>query len=435
MCTGPAGSRRPGLSDYKASEFTGERVIPGLVDDNLLNEHLARYRFAARFSDGAKVLDAGCGSGYGSAEFRAAASVVAADISADAVRHARQNFQRPGVTFLQASCEAIPFADATFDLVTAFEVIEHLDNWRRLLAEAKRVLKPGGVLLVSTPNKSYYAESRAAAGPNPFHTHEFEYEEFEAALYEVFPHLRMWTQNHAEAIVFAPLNPATGVLDAPGDPATGQANFYLAACSTAEIPFNQVYAWLPSTANLLREREHHIAKLEGELAKKDAWLEQVIADHARLQQSHEETLAELRQRNAWAAQLDAEIQERRDTIARLQREAAEQQAWARNLEAELAGGHAEIERLGAENTVLSSDLAARTAWARSLEEQLGARTRHVQLLQREIAEHEATLAAQAELLAQQDRTLHANKAERRLIAASKWIRLGRKLNLGPVIDE
>lgn len=417
------------------SEFTGERVIPGLVDDNLLNEHLARYRFAARFSEGAKVLDAGCGSGYGSAEFSAAVSVVAADISADAVRHARENFQRPGLTFLQASCEAMPFADATFDLVTAFEVIEHLNNWQQLLTEAKRVLKPGGILLVSTPNKSYYAESRAAAGPNPFHTHEFEYEEFEAAIYEVFPHLRMWTQNHSEAIVFAPLNPAGGVLDAPGDPATAQANFYLAACSTAEIPVNDVYAWMPSTANLLREREHHIAKLEGELAKKDAWLEQVIAAHGRLQQSHDETLVELRQRNEWAAKLNNEIQERRELITRMQREASEQLVWAQSLEGELAKSNAEIQRLSGENMALASDVAARTDWARSLEEQLDTRTRHVQLQQQQIGEHQAELAAQAELLEQQNRDLNALQAERRLIASSKWVRLGRKVKLGPVIDE
>jgi hypothetical protein len=52
------------------SEFTGERVIPALVDDNLLNEHVARYRFAARFGQDAAVLDAGCGSCYGPAERR-----------------------------------------------------------------------------------------------------------------------------------------------------------------------------------------------------------------------------------------------------------------------------------------------------------------------------------------------------------------------------
>jgi len=82
------------------SEFTGERVIPGLVDDNLLNEHLARYRFAARFiHNGYAVLDAGCGSGYGSAALAERSTVTAIDIAAEAIHHARTNFASTGTRF------------------------------------------------------------------------------------------------------------------------------------------------------------------------------------------------------------------------------------------------------------------------------------------------------------------------------------------------
>ena len=67
------------------AEFTGERVIPGQVDADLLNEHMARYAFAARLSRRKQVLDAGCGSGYGSAELaKAAAGVLGIDRSAEA---------------------------------------------------------------------------------------------------------------------------------------------------------------------------------------------------------------------------------------------------------------------------------------------------------------------------------------------------------------
>jgi ubiquinone/menaquinone biosynthesis C-methylase UbiE len=367
------------------SEFTGERVIPGLVDANLLNEHVARYRFAGRFAAaGATVLDAGCGSGYGTVflrhnqEFGEAASVIGTDISAEAIRHAIANFRRPGVRFLQASCERLPFAGATFDLVAAFEVIEHMEHWRELLNETRRVLKTSGVLLVSTPNKTYYAESRAEAGPNPFHCHEFEFEEFRSALDAVFPHVRMWTQNHTEAIVFAPAHPAGAALDAAGDPAPEQAHFFLAACSQAPVAANQVYAWMPASANLLREREHHIAKLESELGKKDVWLRESVGNHATLQREHEETLAELATQNDWAERLDGE----------------------------LAKARLEIERL-------NEQLIERAAWGRSLDAQIEERTRELQDVSKQLRHLEE---------------------ERTLIAGSKWIRLGRKLNLGPVVE-
>src|SRR3954451_11908286 len=160
-------------------EFTGERVVPGEVDQDLLNEHMARYHFASRLTRGKRVLDAGCGAGYGSAELaRMAERVVGIDVAAEAVAFARTNYELPNLRFEQASCTELPFEDGSFDLIVAFEVIEHLENWKGFLQEARRVLAPAGQLIVSTPNKLYYTESRGAHGANPFHVHEFEFEEF-----------------------------------------------------------------------------------------------------------------------------------------------------------------------------------------------------------------------------------------------------------------
>src|ERR1700722_18623468 len=105
-------------------EFTGERVIPGLVDADLLNEHMARYAFAARLARGKSVLDAGCGAGYGSAELaHSAFSVTGVDSAAEAVEFARANYRAPNLTFEQGSCEELPHTDGSFDLIVAFEVI------------------------------------------------------------------------------------------------------------------------------------------------------------------------------------------------------------------------------------------------------------------------------------------------------------------------
>ena len=352
-------------------EFTGERVVPGLVDPNLFNEHLARYRFAARFAEGRQVLDAGCGSGYGTAELANAARVVAMDISGEATAHARLTFSRSGAHFLQGACESLPFADASFDLVVAFEVIEHLERWREMLAEARRVLRPSGVLLVSTPNKAFYAESRAEAGPNPYHVREFEYADFEAALEELFPHVQLWNQNHSESISFVPAFPTrNGALDAPADTVPEEAHFFLAACSLSPIADTGAFVWLPTAGNVLRERQHHIALLESELEQKNAWLAEALDAKAKVQNEHTTVLSELQDRNAWATRLDGELDVARSAVSRLESEADERLDWIRGLDAQIARGRAEIERLDKERIEQKETIAERTQWARSLEAEL-----------------------------------------------------------------
>jgi SAM-dependent methyltransferase len=394
-------------SPESAIEFTGERVIPGRVDPDLLNEHLARYRFAAQFAAGAKVLDAGCGTGYGTAMLAGALSAVGVDLSGEAIAHAVSAYTSPGVRFLQASCESLPFADNSFDLITAFEVIEHLRRWQDLLDEARRVLRPGGILLVSTPNKAWYAEARGAAGPNPWHVREFEYGEFKAALEAVFTHVHLWTQNHSGAIAFTPPEPSLGIFDASGDTAQDQAHFFLAACSQSAIPEPRAFAWAPVSGNLLRERGRHIALLQSEIDQKNAWLEQQQEDQAILQKKHEILLAELRRSNEWAEHLDSELEIARASVARIQNELesthagyrarltdldvelksthAGYQARAQALEAELESTHAgyatRIRELEAELAAahagygeqierLEADAAARLAWVRDLDAQL-----------------------------------------------------------------
>jgi SAM-dependent methyltransferase len=319
-----------------------------------MNEHLARYRFAARFADAsAHVLDAGCGSGYGVAEFPNAASVVAIDISADTVTHARREYSRPGANFLQGACESLPFADRSFDLVVAFEVLEHLERWPLMLSDASRVLRPSGVLLVSTPNRAWYAESRGAAGPNPYHVREFEYGEFKTALEAVFPHVHLWTQNHSESIAFVPASPSCGVFDAPGDPAPDTAHFFLAACSQSPIAETRAFAWLPVSGNVLRERQRHIALLESEIAESRAKL-----------------LAELHESNAWAAGLNTELDVARAAISRLESEADERLKWVHDLKDEIARARAEIERQYKENRDLENTIDERTRWAQRLDAEL-----------------------------------------------------------------
>jgi SAM-dependent methyltransferase len=410
-------------------EFTGERVIPGLVDADLLNEHLARYLFArhfiARMPQPASVFDAGCGSGYGSAELaKTGASVTGADISGEAVAYAREQFGALGIRFVEAPCESLPFAPESFDLVTAFEVIEHLERWQELLTEANRVLKPGGVLLVSTPNRDYYTESRGDAGPNPFHVHEFDYPEFQEALTAIFPHVRLWTQNHAGAIVFAPPTPDGASLEpsTPSDPAG--AHFYLAACSRSPIAVNEIFTWTPSSGNVLREREKHIARLTGELRQKDAWLQQNIGEHTELQVRHEALTEELKTSNNWAAELGSQLEARDSRIVELQRELDLRLEWAAGLDREVEARNLRIGEL-------QREVDSRLEWVRALESQLASAGSEIGRLQTQLREAEATIDPLQMTL--NERTARAQRLDAELgeIHASSWYRAGARLGLCP----
>lgn len=368
-------------------EFTGERVVPGQVDVDLWNEHLARYLFAARLARRRRVLDIGCGAGYGSAELaQTATSVTGVDISPDAVALAQSSYAAPNLKFLAASATSIPFPDSSFGLITCFEVIEHIHDWPALLTEAHRLLSPGGQFIVSTPNKSYYAESRAQIGPNPFHVHEFEYDEFTAALGSTFASVTLYVQNHVGALSFQPAQPhdaqvaqAAELHLEPSQPDPASAHFYLAVCAASPQTGAPAFLHVPATSNLLRERESHIHKLEHELSLKDAWLQDLQKDHSALMDAHRAQTAELETAQTWAQ-----------------------------------SEHKEFE-------------AARKELLETCER-----------YEKRLAELERTYAAHLEVMNKQieigDRAIAEVERLRQVLALareSRWVKLGRKINIGP----
>jgi len=419
------------------ADFTGERVIPGEVDVDLLNEHLARYTFAARLSRGKRVLDAGCGAGYGSAELaRAADRVVAVDQAAEAVEFARAHYPLANLWFERGSCAALPHRDASFDLVVAFEVIEHLENWREFLLEARRVLTPGGQFIVSTPNRLYYTESRGESGANPFHVHEFSFEEFREALDAVFPNVALFLENHVEGVAFQPYDPGHTVevrVDS-GEPAPDESHFFVAVCAHRPQIGNPTFVYVPRSANVLRERERHIALLERELRTKDQWLEQQKLAHQELLARHREQTEELARSNQWAESLNREIEERRARVAELQEELAREQENARRV---AEGYQAKVKDL-------EEDVRSKTRWARDTETRLTANleTQGAQLAEtvEDLARAVAALdATEKDLL---ERTAWAlrlqeesGKLEGQLLMyrTSRWVKLGRKVGLGPAL--
>jgi SAM-dependent methyltransferase len=158
----------------------GERMIPenymsSLEDYVIYLMHVASYEWAAPLVRNKSVLDFGCGTGYGSAELSfSARSVEAVDSSCDAINHASCCFPRSNLRF---SCidprHALPFPDGTFDTVVSFQVIEHVVNDEDYIAEAHRVLAPGGRLLLITPNRAHRLFPRQRPW-NRWHVREYD---------------------------------------------------------------------------------------------------------------------------------------------------------------------------------------------------------------------------------------------------------------------
>ena len=172
-----------------ALAWTGERLTDGAGMQVEL-EHLHRYFLARELARDLDVLDVASGEGYGAALLaQTARSVVGVDIDPDAVAHAGQAYPRSNLRFVTGDARRLPLGDACVDLVVSFETIEHLGEHDEMLLEVRRVLRPDGRLLVSTPERDNYSPSDMPA--NPFHVRELTRAEFAALLERHFAHVSL----------------------------------------------------------------------------------------------------------------------------------------------------------------------------------------------------------------------------------------------------
>jgi biopolymer transport protein ExbD len=356
-----------------------------------------------------------------------ARTVTGVDVSADALTYARENYRPGNVNYVQSSAAALPFSAHSFDMIAAFEVIEHLSYWRDLLAESRRVLCPGGLLLVSTPNKSYYAESRIKDGPNPFHVHEFECEEFREALAEFFPRVTILLQNRLESFAFYPqaltFRPVEARIDGARG-ATEHAHFFLGICSTQPIADVSAFVYVPRAANMLREREQHIQLLETELDQTKQWLAQAVADRQQLLEAHEKLHAHLEEKNQWALTLDADWKAALERVATVQDELHTAQLRAEEVAASYARKVSELEQESRQTA----------AWATESEQQLKAKGTELAETVRLLDRAEATVVERTEWAQQLQTQLEQVETVVAMVRKSRWVKLGRAAGLGPKLD-
>jgi SAM-dependent methyltransferase len=182
-------------------ELTGERTLPDVPAENYwYRRHLAVYEWIAERVAGRGVLDMACGEGYGSSVLaRTAGSVVGVDGNPEAHEHARLRYARPGLSFEWGAVETYG-EPSSFDAVVFLQTIEHVVDPAAVLAHFARILRPGGVAYVSTPNVLTLAPEGAERSGNPWHVREYRPQEYRALCERHFARVDLLGLFHARKL-------------------------------------------------------------------------------------------------------------------------------------------------------------------------------------------------------------------------------------------
>lgn len=230
-------------------KFTGERLIPKLNKGTAFYyEHLARYIFSNQFVKNKIVLDAGCGTGYGSfilSNYGKAKQVIAIDKSAEAIQYAKEKYYAVNIAYdVDDITKLNKIKQNTVDITVSFEVIEHIKKQDLFLKQVKRVLKENGIFIVSTPNKLTYVEN------NPFHEKELSPEEFTNLLQNYFSNVKILFQTYELSQSIKELLPDNFLLEEGFSTSENllytqnlninNSQFMIAICSDVKLPIAKV---------------------------------------------------------------------------------------------------------------------------------------------------------------------------------------------------
>jgi O-antigen biosynthesis protein len=356
-------------------KFTGERYLP-TEQGKIRLEHYHRYAIALDVVQGKDVLDVACGEGYGSSFMATVArSVVGVDISDKAIQHALATYTKPNLTFCQGSATALAFADASYDVVVSFETIEHLAEQAQMLSEIRRVLRPDGLLVISSPNRPIYSEE--SGEHNEFHVKELDFKEFDELLKTQFSAIHYFGQRILMGSVIQPLEGGQGSFRAWHDdgsdlkPNAGhlaEPVYFVAICGKHQIdlPNIEMSVVYPDKLDLVK---HYVG-----FAKWAQTLDQTVAERDGQIDNLTQTLAE---RDGQINNLTQTLAERDGQINNLTQNLAERDGQINNLTQTLAERDGQInnltqtlaERDGQINN-LSDETVRRGEWALRLDAEL-----------------------------------------------------------------
>lgn len=386
-------------------EFTGERYVPGACEAQISVEHWHRYLYAAQFVAGKTVLDVACGEGYGSYLLADRAErVVGVDIDAATIRYNAGTYTRSNLRFVTGAAQELPAEwDHTFDVVVSFETIEHLEQEAQLafLDGIKRVLKPGGLLLISSPNKLTYSDLPAYT--NSFHLHELYINEFRDLLGGRFQHVallgqKMYPVSYLWSLDGAPstyteygIAPTDRGFRPMSDPKTFV--YAVAVCSDQALP--------EPSSSLLLDLEERYVKERDERAL--AVIQERDANLATLQENFAARERELIQER------EANVTSLRESFAATERELIEERSrLSQELSARLVERETAIEQLRVLTRALEETIQTQAA---RLEEQAAHLEEQAAALARQET-NEERLRQATEALAQRER--HQYELENRL---------------------
>ncbi len=331
--------------------------MPWAPDVQVVYEHFHRYLWAAGLVAGRRVLDLGSGEGFGAALLSETAEhVVGIDVDELTVEHSTLNYAGPKLEFHGGTAvDLSAFADGSFGAVVAFEIIEHVREQDRVIAEIARVLSDDGLLVISTPDRRAYEQAREE--PNPFHARELSLEEFRELLGEQFPHTAIWGQR---TITGSHLNP----LDAPSGADAAASEFFIErlgdewrladsppALYCVALASKVALDGVPASSTLadcdielVREKERDTAGVVAERSRVEAEKQQYVVALEREREHHDRVLDE-RESEQRQVQLelhkrlrlqDEELTRVEDTLAQTRRTAHELHLRSASLQEELA---------------------------------------------------------------------------------------------------
>jgi 2-polyprenyl-3-methyl-5-hydroxy-6-metoxy-1,4-benzoquinol methylase len=179
-----------------------ERVIPDITANFLYMESLSRYKFCLNYLDkSSKSLDLGCGTGYGTSLLSLNCQIAGIDINPEAIDYAIKHYGKTSEFIVGDISSLSHIYKNSYDFICSFEVIEHLRKPKVFLGEVKRILKPNGYFILSTPNKIVHSPNGKTN--SRYHVREYKPYELEKLLTENFSSVKMYGQSKSRRAIMS----------------------------------------------------------------------------------------------------------------------------------------------------------------------------------------------------------------------------------------